>query len=97
MIHNEKLKYSPRLFKSGDTVLIKNQLVGVVLSSSFFVNCYLYRVVVDYKDAVYRITNETIEQDEEGHQDDLDILLHCTEHVGIFSAYEIDLKAFPQK
>ncbi|MFV5702215.1 hypothetical protein ACM55F_10115 [Flavobacterium sp. XS2P12] len=81
-------------FKTGDTVLIKGNLIGIIISGWLWTfmdsKKFLYRIMVDAKDCAYRIHNNHIDQtkDEELFREDYNSLLYETEQLAVLELFE---------
>lgn len=88
------------MFENGSPVLVKGNLLGIVLSSWLWTmrdtRKFLYRVVVDSKDAQYRIINNDIDQTKSFglFTEDYNTLLYTSEQIGVLEIFEDDLKLF---
>lgn len=84
----------------GQTVLIKQNLIGVILSSYKIgteeIQMRIYRVLINANDCCYRVISNNIDQrdDKMLFQEDIDTLLCETENVAVVEVSESDLTDF---
>ena len=97
----ENVERSKPKFLAGDRVLVEGELVGVVISGytpSYTERMgwkWLYRVVVDAKDCVYRaMRGKSQKGDELQFREDMGDLLFCTSSAYIVEIWEDKLVAF---
>lgn len=90
-------------FKTGDTVLIKGNLIGIIISGWLWTfmdsKKFLYRIMVDAKDCAYRIHNNNIDQtkDEELFQEDYNSLLFETEQLAVLELFDDTFEKYEPK
>lgn len=90
-------------FKTGDTVLIKGNLIGLIISGWLWTfmgeRKFLYRIMVNAKDCAYRIYNNNIDQtkDEELFQEDYNSLLFETEQLAVLELFDDTFEKYEPK
>lgn len=87
-------------FHPGDAVILKGNIMGSILNGYLW-TCmdakeYLYRVIVDANDCVYRVFNNSIDQtkDAEIFAEDYDTLMWTTQQVAIMEVFEKDITKY---
>lgn len=90
--------HSDAKFERGQIVVIKNTLVGVVLSGYKQFDTFIYRIVIDSKEASYRMLNHPGEESQDKYlfEDDHNTLLYHTESIGLIESVQKDIVDFDE-
>lgn len=97
-------------FPTGSDVLIGGNLVGIVLSSHWDRNKYMYRIIVSAHDCIYRVSNNNINQNTEAdhyllREDIFSLKYHCEQyaHIDVYEGKKLqsidvvnELKKIPE-